>query len=341
MTTTFANTQQTSEPTAALSTRPRSNLRTPASSSIIADYKKVANHDPHAALQEQLQDDRFSEMRADLAGQYIENLAIPSRGDMAVPGFKLVPVALAREFGLAGLGEGGENDDPLGDIDFDEDTTEPVGAVDGNHVPTFVEGIKGQHLFDVLNGTLLAQLAANARFHRAEDPVGWTTYYGSVLENIGWVVPDFQFRGLRSHETRFSMDDAIIKVITGIMTQNQVEVVQAALEALQSLNGEDRRLQIFRRNSVSTNDGNFQISSVGESAAGILSMQLCAFGFSTDEAVTDVLWFRFNSGSTSLRATRTTLVLNDQVYDRIRDAVLDKLGNRGLNFIGGLDLAEN
>jgi hypothetical protein len=249
----------------------------------------------------------------------------------------MVPVNVAREFGLAAAGEG---DDPLEEIEIDEPTTEPVGAVDGNAVPTFVEGIRGQHLFDVLNATLLAQLAANAQYDREQEPIPWTRYYGRVLENIGFVVPEFSFFGLRSKEARFSMDEAVLKVIAAIMTQRQVELAKASIEAIQSLRSDDRRLQIFRRNSSDNRAGNFQISSVGESAAGIVSLKLSAFHFKTDEQVTDVLWFRFRSASTTLQATRTTLVLNDQVYDRLRQAVLDKLGNRGLNFIGGLELSD-
>jgi len=308
-------------------------VRTPYSSSTkFADKKVPRSGDVEAALQEQLQDDRYTEMRVQTSQEYIESLAIPNYGDRWVPGFKLIPVGLAREFGLAGLGD----DDPLEEIEIDEPTPEPVGAVNGNAVATFVEGIKGQHLFDVLNSTLLAQLASNMKFDRESQPVEWTKYYVRVLENIAWVVPEFSFFNLRSRETRFSMDSAILKVIRAIMTQRQVDIVEASFEALQGLNANDRRVTIFRRNSVENNAGNFAVDSAGESAAGLVSMKLCAFDFTTDESVTDVLWWRFNSGSTRLRATRTTVVLNDQVYDRLRQPILDKLGNRGLDFLAGL-----
>lgn len=307
--------------------------RTQGTSTKFADGKAVIT-DPHAALEEQLQDGRYATMRAEMGQQYIENLEIPNYGDTWVPGYKLVPVGLAREFGLAGLQDG----DPLEEIDLDEPTQEPVGAIDGNTVGTFVDGITGQHLFDVLNSILLAQLAANVKYDRESDPIPWTKYYSRVLENVGWVVPEYSFFGLRSSSTRFSMDAALLKVIAAIMTPKQVELVKSAIEALQALSGNDRRLTIFRRNSVQQNAGNFQVDSVGESANHIVSMKLCAFHFKTDETITDVLWWRFKSSSTTLNATRTTLVLNDQVYDRLRQPILDKLGNRGLDYIAGLDI---
>lgn len=315
---------------------PERQTRRPTSSSSKFAPTRPRPDGVEATLQEQLADGRYTDMRADMAAEYIDNLAIPAGAGSSVPGYRLVPVGLARELGVAGFEEG----DPLEEIDLDEPTTEPTAAVDGNIVATFVDGIQGQHLFDVLNCGLLAQLAANVKYDREAEPIPWTKYYSRVLENIGWVVPEFTFFGLRSQATRFSMDSAVLKVIAAIMTQQQTEIVKAGFEALQALHGDDRRLTIFRRNSVENNAGNFQINGAGESAQGIVSLKLCAFNFKTDEAVTDVLWFRFNSGSTRLAATRTTLVLNDQVHERLRQPILTKLGNRGLDFIAGLDIGQ-
>jgi hypothetical protein len=313
----------------------REGRRTDGPSTKFAD-REAAITDPYAALEKQLQDGRYAAMRSEMSQEYIENLEIPNYGDNWIPGYKLVPVGLARELGLAVLEDG----DPLEEIPIDEPTQEPIGAVDGNIIGTFVDGITGQHLYDVLNSALLAQLAANVKFDRESDPISWTKFYTRVLENVGWVVPEYSFFGLRSNEARFSMDAALIKVITAIMTPRQVDLVKDAVEALQALRPDDRRLTIFRRNSVEQKAGNFQVDSVGESANHIVSMKLCAFHFKTDETVTDVLWWRFKSSSTTLNATRTTLVLNDQVHDRLRQPILDKLGNRGKDFIAGLVIDE-
>ena len=190
-----------------------------------------------------------------------------------------MPVGLAREFGLAPLGE----DDPLDEIPIDEPIPAPVGAVDGSLVETFADGLKGQHLCDVLDATLLAQRAANVRYDREAGPVPWTKYYTRVLENVGWVVPEFSGFGPRSHETRFSLHSALLKLVT------------SSLQVLAELNGGDRRLTIFGKNSVQNNAGNFRIDSVGRSANDIVSMKLCAFHVETDESVTDVVALKGDS----------------------------------------------
>ena len=70
-------------------------------------------------------------------------------------------------------------------------------------------------------------------------------------------------------------------------------------------------------------------------------MKLGAFGFTTNETVTKVLFWSFRGGpNTTVQVTRNTMVLNEQVHDRLRDPILNKLGNRGLQYIGGLDIGD-
>ncbi|MFF7971425.1 hypothetical protein [Streptomyces sp. NPDC007905] len=294
-----------------------------------------ATTNPEVAIKEQLAgDSRYTAMRVEKAQEFIDDLVLPNEGPIVAPGFRLVPAAAARSLNLDAAAD--DPADSLDDIVLDQPTTAPAAAVDGNIVATFVDGIRGQNIFDVLDSCLLAQLVANGRCDRESEPVGWTRSYGHVLEKLAWVVPAFDFFGLRSQSGQLSMSAALLKVISGIMTARQVDLVSAAIELMQGLPVDDRRLQIFRSNSVEANAGNFQVDSVGESENGMVSLKLCAFNFRTSENVTDVLWWRFNSQTTLLQATRTTFVLNTHIYDRIRDAVAAKLGNRAQKYIAGL-----
>jgi hypothetical protein len=59
--------------------------------------------------------------------------------------------------------------------------------VDAASLVTFIDGVSGQQNEDVLNSTLLAQLAANRKHHRERDTPGWYDFYCTVLEQVGWV----------------------------------------------------------------------------------------------------------------------------------------------------------
>jgi hypothetical protein len=290
--------------------------------------------DPEQQLQDELSSDRIIRLRAEQGEQFIENLAISNRGDLWIPGYRVITEQLARETGLRGLG-----DDPLDDIDLNEEVP-PMGAVDGNIVASFVDGVTGQQLYDVLNSCLLAQLAANTKFNRIAQPVEWSQYYGTVLMNIAWIVPKFSFRNLTTSAARFSIDQVILKLVKSFLTADQITVLTETLEAMKALEGDDRRFTIFERNAKNGGDGNFQFNSVGTSAAGTLSMKFNAYTFDTNTTVTNILWFSFSGNQTKLRVSQSEFVLNDQVYARIRDAIMVKLGNRALDYIGGLELSE-
>jgi hypothetical protein len=289
---------------------------------------------PEQQLQDELSSDRIIRLRADQGEQFIENLEIPNYGDQFIPGYRLITEALARETGLRGM-----EDDPFPDLPLEEEQP-ATGAVDGMIVGAFVDGVTGQQKADVLNSCLLAQLAANAKFSRTGQPVEWSHAYGTVLMNLAWVVPSFAFRNLRTSAQRFTIDQVVLKLVQSFLTQDQISNLTAVMEAMKRLEGEDRRFVIFERNANKQSDGNFQINSVGTSADGTLSMKFNAYAFDTNTEVTNVLWFSFSGNSTALKVSQSTFVLNEQVFERIRDPILNKLGNRAVDYIGGLELAE-
>ncbi|MXP65873.1 hypothetical protein E0493_21205 [Roseomonas sp. M0104] len=290
--------------------------------------------EPEQQLQDELSSDRIMNLRADAGEQFVENLRLPDARDLWIPGYRIITEQLARESGLRGL-----EDDPFPDLPLEEEQP-ATGAVDGNMVESFVDGVTGQQKIDVLNSCLLAQLAANAKFKRVEQPVEWSNAYGTILMNLAWVVPTFSFRNLRTSAQRFTIDQVILKLVQGFLNPDQISKLTATMEAMKALESNDRRFVIFERNAKKQSDGNFQINSVGASAGGTLSMKFNAYAFDTNTEVTNILWFSFSGNSTSLKVSQSTFVLNEQVYARLRDPIVNKLGNRGVDYIGGLELAE-
>jgi hypothetical protein len=297
-------------------------------------YTNIA--DPNTALKEQLQDQHYMDMRADMGGQYVENLALPSVKDLWIPGYRIITEQLAREVGLTAAYE----DDPFSDMPLDEPQP-PSAAVVGNTIAAFVDGVTGQQKNDVLNDCLLAELAANVKFNKDEMPIEWTRFYTNVLENIGWVIPDFRFSRLSSSQSSFTMDQVILHVLESILSGNEASVAKAAIDAVKDLSDNDRRVVIFEQSTASGKTGQFLVEPVGVSPTGVVSMKLGAFDYKTSEQVTRVLWFQFRGGpNTSLQVTKSTFVLNEQVHERLRDAILNKLGTRGLRFIAGVDIGD-
>jgi hypothetical protein len=218
------------------------------------------------------------------------------------------------------------------------DVAQPSAAVDAGSLVSFVADVSEQHRADVLNATLLAQLAANKRFDRERDTENWYTFYRNALEQVGWVVrQQAGFSPFQTNNTSFTADEVIITFMKTVAGEDEVTGLQAALKALKSLDGRDRRVLLFECGSHSARNGNFQISTIGESN-GIVVMKLGAFFFSTTDTVTRILLLSFPSRSTTFSQGSQVLELNEQVYAPLRQDVINKLGDRVEIFIGDLGI---
>jgi hypothetical protein len=295
--------------------RQRATRPQPTSAGPIYSFADVENR-----LQDELSDDRIISLRADAAEQFVSDAALPRLGDLWVPGYQMITSGLAREVGLAGLA-----DDPFGDLPPDQPQP-PSGAVDGNVIASFVDGVTGIHKQDVLDSCLFAQLVANGKTNRTQDPLGWTQAFGASLERLAWVVPSYRFVQLNSSAARFTIDQAILHILKGLLSGNEMEAVQSAIDAIKNLQTQDRRFTIFERNSHTAGAGNFQVDEVGETSGGNVQMNLGAFNFLSTDSVTNV----------QLKAMKTTLLLNEAVYARVRDAIQNRLVGYVNDYIGGV-----
>lgn len=210
-----------------------------------------------------------------------------------------------------------------------------AGYVDAGSLVSFVAGVPLQHKQDVLNSTLLAQLAASAQYSREKQTAEWYAYYRNVLENIGWVIGKFSYTDYSSSGAQFTADKVILKILEAIATGNDLAVVAATMEALNSLGDDDPAVKIFETSSHTANDGTFQIAAAAESD-GVVVLKIGAFGFSTTQTVTRVLWFRFETGMTKFYKGDEVINLDDQIYAQVRQAVIEKLGDKAITFVKNL-----
>ena len=67
-------------------------------------------------------------------------------------------------------------------------------------------------------------------------------------------------------------------------------------------------------------------------------LKIGAFSFATTQTVTRILWFRFSSGATSFYKGDEVINLDDQVYAQVREAIVEKLGDRAVTFVKELPI---
>lgn len=211
------------------------------------------------------------------------------------------------------------------------------GYVDAGSLVSFVAGVSGQHQKDVLNSTLLAQLAANKKFDRENDTENWYKFYRNVLENVGWVIQEFNFQKYAASGATFSINKVVLEILAAIATQNELAVITTTMNALKSLSDKDDRLVLFDSQSYPASSGNFQISAAAESG-GVVVMKIGAFYFKATKHVTKFLWFNFSSSSSEIYKGAQTINLNEEAYSKVRQQIVDKLGDKAQQFVADLDI---
>lgn len=218
-----------------------------------------------------------------------------------------------------------------------ETSGKKAGYVDAGSLVSFVAGLSGQNQADVLNSTLLAQLAANKKFDREADTKNWYQYYRTVLENVGWVLQEFDFTEVTASGDTFTADKVILDVLGAIATGAEAAVVTETMNALKALSDDDGRMVLFSHNAHSLHKGSFQVA-VATLSGGVVVMRIGAVYFSSTQSVTRVLWFGFSKSNSSMYKGGQTIDLNEDVYSRVREQIIQKLGDRAQTFVANLDI---
>ena len=212
------------------------------------------------------------------------------------------------------------------------------GFVDDGSLVSFTVNLQGQDKQDVLNSTLLAQLAASKKYDREKQTKEWYQFYVHVLENVGWVIQSFSFKEYQSGSSTFTMDKAVLQLLAAVASGNEAAAMVETIKALEKLPGDDNRVVLFNRESSKLDAGNFQIMPCDVDKSGQVIMGLGAFYFSTTKNVTRFLFWEFDSSSTHMYYGTEKVTLNGQIYGKVRDEIIKKLGDKATSFVHDLDI---
>ena len=116
----------------------------------------------------------------------------------------------------------------LGDIPTIPHRLENASAgVDAGSLVTFSGGVTEQNQADVKNSCLLA---ANKEYDREKQTEQWYRFYAEVLENVGWVIQEFQFSRITSKKGDFEASAIMFEILRAFCTED--EKVQTAIDVI-------------------------------------------------------------------------------------------------------------
>ncbi|GBE89958.1 hypothetical protein SCP_1702840 [Sparassis crispa] len=198
-----------------------------------------------------------------------------------------------------------------------------LAAVNGSLLQSSVGNLDPVHKDDVLNSTLLAQLAANQA--GGDDKEKWYKKFKEVLENVGWVVESFSFAEIENVNTYGSVDKVVIAMLDPHLSPEAGTVVKATIDAMRRRVNASANV-IFQENAWDGQTADFQVSVASAADGDNVQLHIGCFDYTAKGAAGNVLFFKFGHRAVKFTYATQTMVLNEDIYKIVRDMVKEKLG---------------
>jgi hypothetical protein len=219
------------------------------------------------------------------------------------------------------------------------DSAKQQAAVVGSDVVSFLKEITPEQRQDIVNASLLAQLAANKKVPDPKELKGivdWYTAYFDTMSRIGFAVQSKGFATYVEKAGTFEAHEAIIEIVKMALAgaPAAIPLVIKTLESLKSMSQNSPWITLFHRESRSANTARFQVSVADTDA----SLNVLAFGIAAKAALTQVLFFKFNKNEDTLQHNSSILTINPTVLAGIRADIAQKMMKYSKDFVAGLDV---
>lgn len=216
---------------------------------------------------------------------------------------------------------------PAGVAETAFETAKTEAAVVGSDVISFVEGVTAERRNDIVNATLLAQLAAKKRVPDGSRIKDWYDAYFDVLTNVGWTIQQRDFAEYRASSQNFEAHKAILEVATTVLgpATTALKVVTTTLNALHSMNEDSPWITLYSRESQTARTAHFQVTIVEQKPQQGFLVSLMAFGLEARETITKILFFSSKASEATLRHYSGGVTIATDVLDGIRADVKAKL----------------
>jgi hypothetical protein len=202
---------------------------------------------------------------------------------------------------------------------------------------SFISEVNGQRRNDVLNSVLLAQLAANKQFPDDTQILDWYKAFVKILNNLGWAIESAEFSTFQSGTDIFEVENAIIDILTTAFGGAFKTVIVKTLASIKGLSDTNGKITAFEKNTHSLSKGAFQIG-LAKEENGTVSLQIGSFLLTSSNEIKKILFFKSTKDKTKLDYCSRKGTLDEEVYNKIRQAVLDKLGGKVTEFITEVEI---
>jgi hypothetical protein len=214
--------------------------------------------------------------------------------------------------------------------------TDAQTLVVGSGLIVAAENVPAQTREDLVNCTLFAQLAASGTVGDGAKVPEWYDVYFRTLTALGWAQSDTHFEEYAFGSKNAEAHQAIAKVLSVLLGPQAAAllVVKTAIEALQSMNENSPWIALFDRQSRTGRSARFQVATAQIDGGGLLQTALVGFDLKATSTLTQVLFFKFSSSSTTLKYAAGRATIYEAALADQRDAIAQRLAAYRAAYVG-------
>lgn len=208
---------------------------------------------------------------------------------------------------------------------------ESSAQVNSGALLCFDGSVPAQALDDISNSVLFCQLAADKKFDRKTTPQDWSAYLLSVLTTVGWTM---QSTSQTSETARGTVDWGAL--VTARMSRAASRLAKEGIAACDDLPATANAIRIWNAAVLSPASNLFLIAAAPPAGSSV-ALSLCLCSFQPAAPTTGFLaWdLQYDIGLVWL-----DLTLNESVYARVRQTIIDKLGDRPKYLVADVQLEQ-
>ena len=219
-----------------------------------------------------------------------------------------------------------------------KDNTESA-QVNAGSLTSFTQSLSGQNKSDVKNSTLLARagIGQTVQSFRQADGLVQILFEHTGKYRVGISRLSLSIPTPRSPRPFSSMRPSSA-FSPPSRPEAELAIVSATMKGLEKLGDDTKQMRVWNANSNSGNNGNFQNFPVDALPNGDVVMALDAMQFNASTSSGRFLWMTWSSTSIKIQRAASKFVLNEDVYAKVRQSIVDKLGDRAIQFVADIEI---
>lgn len=228
---------------------------------------------------------------------------------------------------------------PPAPVELQDQTAQALVA--GSGLVLSEQGVSAQAKQDIVDCTLFAQFHASNQVSDPSRVIDWYGAYFSALNRLGWVMTSQDFREHKEKGKTVQVHKSILNILTVVLgpgAATGLSAAKAVLTGLEEMGSDAGWLTLFNQRAISAKVAKFQVISTQPAGDGLINLGVLGFELKAKSKLTQVLFFKHQKSSVTLRYAGGVASINDTVLSVVRADLRQRLAAAATSFVNSVPI---